>query len=220
MKTSNLLLILIVIFCFSACLKEEIDLDNLSTEVAIEQSRVLPLIYGSLKIEDFTDEGYDSLIIFGQDTFKLYIIEDLEYSDTISLRELGENFDFEYLHLLHHFTNYLPLSLDVQFYLFDSIYMQNLDTIFLIEDPDTIFLDAADRDEDGFVIEEGVVEQNGVVSLEGEQMDLLEEDATHIILDAVVPSTGDWVIILDRYSLDFRIGVDFSGRYITDLDSI
>jgi len=220
MKTSNLLLILIVIFCFSACLKEEIDLDNLSTEVAIDQQRTLPLIFGSLKIEDFTDEGYDSLIITGQDTIKLYLIEDLEYSERISLHDLGSDFDFDYLTLYHHFTNSLPLSLDVRFCLYDSLSDQILDTIYLTEDPEELFLDAAECDEDGFVIEENVVEQHGEVSLEGEQMDLLENEATHLLFDAVVPSTGGWVIVLDHYSLDYRIGTSFSGRYITDLDSI
>ncbi len=220
MKTSNLLLILIVIFCFSACLKEEIDLDNLSSEMAVEHEFAMPLIYSSLRIEDFTDEGYDSLLIISGDTIKLYIIEDLDYSDTISLGDIGEDFDFDYIRLFHSFTNSLPIGLDMQFYLYDSVDKQNLDTIFLTEHPGEIFIEAAERNEDGLVIEENVVEQNGVVSLDAEQLDRIQYDASHIILDAVVPSTGEWVKILDHYSLDFRISTEARGRYITDLDSI
>ncbi len=220
MKKSNLLLFLALLFAFGACLKDEIDLDELSTDVAYQRSIAMPLVYGSLGIEDFTDSGYDSLLIVDGDTTKLYLIFDLGYTDTIPLGDLGQNMEFEYLYLHHGFTNSLPIGLDVQFYLYDSILAQNLDTIFLTDDPDVDFVLPAEIDGNGLVIEDLVVEQRGYKALESTTLDYLHNGATHLILDAVVPNTGGMVKILDHYALDFKLGIEALGTYTTDLDSI
>lgn len=220
MKKSSLLLFLGLFFALVSCLKDEIDLDDLSKEVEIERSIAVPLIYGSLDVDDFTDEGWDSLLITDGDTIKLYLIEDLEFSDTLALGDLGQDLVFEYLYLHHGFTNYLPLGLDIRFYLYDSLISQNIDTITLVEPPDTIFLSPAETDENGLVIEELVVEQRDYVDFDPASLDYLQNDATHIIFDAIVPSTGGLVKILDHYTLDFRLGIEAEAIYVTHLDSI
>jgi hypothetical protein len=221
MKKSNLLLFLALLFAFGACLKDEIDLDDLSQDVAIQRSIAMPLVYGSLDIHDFTDADYDSLIIQQDgDTIKLYLIVDLGYTDTIPLGDLGQDMEFEYLYIHHGFTNSLPIGLDVQFYLYDSTISQNLDTIFLTDDPSVDFIPAAEVDGNGLVIEDIVTEQRDYVSLEPSTLDYLQNEATHLILDAVVPSTGGLVKVLDYYSLDFKLGVEALGTLVTELDSI
>ena len=142
-----------VFFALISCLKEEIDLDDLSTEVAYERSIAMPLLYGSLGIEDFTDRGYDSLLITDGDTIKLYLIIDLGFSDTLELGDLGQDWEFEYFNLHHGFTNYLPIGLKLQFYLYDSALTQNLDTIFLAP-PDSTFIKPAPVDGNGLVMED------------------------------------------------------------------
>lgn len=214
------MLLVALFLAFGACLKDKIDLDDLSQEVAIERSIAMPLVYGALGIEDFTDRGYDSLLIADGDTIKLYLIVDLGFNDTIPLGELGQDMEFEYLYLHHGFTNSLPIGLDVQFYLYDSTISQNLDTIILKDDPTENFIPAAQVDGNGFVIEDIVVEQRDYVSFDNRTLDYLQNEATHLIMDAVVPNTGGMVKILDYYTLDFKLGVEALGTYVTELDSI
>jgi hypothetical protein len=209
-----------VVIAFAACLKEEIDMDNLDTEVAVPRSITLPLVYGSLYFDDFTTQQYDSLIVSQGDTIWLYVVNDFNVSDTLEIGDLGENMDFEYLDLHHGFANSLPIGMRMHIILYDSIHASILDTIYLADHPDSLFIEPAEVNSEGLVIEDQVVEQIGVVSLDDQQLDLLENEATHLIFNAVVPRTGNLVKILEYYSLDFRIGMAGGGIYRTDLDSL
>lgn len=220
MKSGNLLLLCMLLLALGGCLKEELDLDNLSTEVAFERSIAMPLIYSSLHIEDFTDGSWDSLIITDGDTIKLYLIIDLDFSDTIELGDLGKNMEFEYLYLYHGFTNSLPIGLDIQLILFDSVLSRNLDTIYLNDNHSELFLEPAVVDGNGMVIEDLVSEQKGMTEFESSALDYLQNEATHLIFDGVIPNTGGMVKILDYFSLDLRMGIEAKGTYVTDLDSI
>jgi len=218
MKASNILLITVVFFGFTGCLKEEIDFDNLSKDVAVEREIAMPLIYGSLQFEDFTELEYDSLLIWGDDTIRLYLVEDLGHSDTIQLGGLGEKMEINSLILHHAFTNSLPIGLEVQFYLYDSAQSRNLDTIILTDSPGELFILPAQVDANGLVMEELVDEQIGMYTVESSTLDYLQNNTTHLILDAIVPNTGGLVKILHYYTFEFRLGIEASGTYTTSLD--
>ncbi len=220
MKMSKLLLLALLFSSLVACIKEEIDFDNLSGEIELERDIAMPLMHGSLQFEDFSDRDYDSLLIIDNDTIKLYLVENIGFTDTLPMTDLGTDIVFEFMNLHYEFINQLPVGLDIQFYLFDSIQSQNIDTIFLSDIPGKLFLDPAPVDNNGIVIDDQVVTTTGFVSFDEEKLDRFFNETTHLIFDAIVPSTGGYVKILDYYSLDFRLGIEARGTWVTDLDSI
>jgi hypothetical protein len=219
MKISRILTFLAIVIMIVSCVKDEFNFDDLSKEVRLEREIAMPLIKGELVFEDINNESWDSLIITGGDTIKLYLIDEIEQTDTLPLGELIENLDLEYINLHHSFTNMFPVGVDVHLYLHDSIAGQNIDTIYLSQNHNEILLPPAEVDEDGLVIEELVQLREGVVEFDDEALDNLMERTTHIVFIINVPPTSGLVKILDHYLLSLKLGIEGKGAYTTTLDS-
>jgi hypothetical protein len=220
MKFIRLLLLVVLLVCAFACIEDTIQLDNISNDIAIERQQALPLIRASFRFEDIAGHGYDSLIVQSGDTIFLYLIQDIGFHDTLKLGDMGKDIDFEYLNLYYKITSMFAVGLDLQFYLYDSVLSQNIDTIFFSRDPDHSFLEPAPVNANGLVIEDQVVPTKSFISLDQDLLYNLFHGATHLVVDATVPSTGGYVKILNYYRLDMRLGLGLKGRYITSLDSI
>ncbi len=219
MKLTGFLLAVLLLAGLVSCVKEEISLDNLSTEVGIEREIAMPLLKNSVEFENIAGTAFDSLLINGQDTIKLFLIQDIEYEDTISVSELAEGYTFDYLNIHNTFTNMFPVGLDLRFYLYDSLQSANIDTIYFSGSPDELFLIPAPTDSDGLVIENAVETKKDVIEITGATLDRLMYQATHMVLSITVPSTNSYVKILDHYALDMKLGIEAKGYYETDLDS-
>jgi hypothetical protein len=221
MKVSRILAFLGILTLVVSCVKDEFSFDDLSKDVKLDRELAIPLVKGEFVFEDITDESWDSLYFdtLRVDTIKLYLIDGIEQTDTMPLGEQLENMSFEYLNLHHTFTNMFPVGVDVQLYLRDSIANQNIDTIYLSENPNEFLLPPAPVDEDGLVIESEVQPRTGVAALDSETLFNLTERTTHLIFFVYVPPTTGFVKILDHYLLALKIGVEAKGEYITTLDS-
>ena len=219
MKLKYFLPAMLIALSLLACVDEDIELKDLSKKVGFERELAIPLVYGSLVFEEIAGDSFDSLLISGGDTIKLYLVDDISYEDTVSLAGVGENMDFEYVYLHHEFTNMFPVGLNVQFYLYDSIQASNIDTIYFSGSPNELFLPAAPIDDDGLVIEDAVETSIGVIRLEDEILNTLFTQATHIIVAAEVPPTSGLVKILDHFSLDLKLGLETKGYYEPELES-
>lgn len=223
MKISRILAFLGILTIIVSCVKDEFDFSDVSKDVKLERELAIPLVKGEFIFEDITDQSWDSIIypidtIF-TDTIKLYLIDGIEQTDTVPLGDELENMTFEYLNLHHTFTNMFPIGVDVQIYLHDSISRQNIDTVYLSENPDEFLLPAAPVDEDGLVLEDQVLPRTNVASLDAETLSNLTDRTTHMIFYVYVPPTTGYVKIIDRYSLSMKIGIEAKGEYITTLDS-
>jgi hypothetical protein len=196
-----------------ACVKEEIDLSTLSEDVGLEREIAIPLFNGSLMFEDITGGTFDSLLIDGIDTIKLFLIQDIEYEDTLSLGEFGEELDLEFLNIHNSFTNMFPVGMDVRIYLYDSLISSNIDTIYFSGDPDQLFLTPATTDNNGLVIEETVNARSNVLEFNSSTLDNLMHQATDMVLVIRLPSTNSFVKILDHYTLSLELGIEAKGYY-------
>lgn len=219
MKISRILTFLVIIIITVSCVKDEFNFSEVSKDVKLKREIAIPLVKGEFLFEDLTEQPWDSLIFVGEDTIKLYLIVGIEQTDTIPLGDQLENMSFDYLNLHHTFTNMFPVGVDVQLYLRDSIANQNIDTIYLSENPDEFLLPPAPVDEDGLVIENEVQPLTSVAALDAETLFNLTDRTTHLIFFMYVPPTTGFVKILDHYFLDMKIGVEAKGEYITTLDS-
>lgn len=196
-----------------SCVEERINLSDLSDEVRVEREIAAPIIRASFLFDDFAGNGADSLIINALDTIKLFNLEDIRFQDTVSLGELGEDIDFEYINLYHTVTNMFPVGLDLRLYMYDSISAQNIDTIWFSNTPGELFLQPAPLNEDELVIEEQVQEVSGVIYLDTETFDNLFENSSHLVIDAVVPSSSGFARILSHYTLNLNLGIEAKGYY-------
>jgi hypothetical protein len=203
-----------------ACIEDTVMLDNLSKDIAIERELPAPLVKTEFIFDDIAGHGYDSLIIQSGDTIFLYLVEDLGFRDTMELSEVGDEMEFEFVNLHYTITNMFPIGLDLQFYLYDSLMAQNIDTIWFSDIPGQLFLVPAPVDMNGLVIEDQVQTENSYIGLDAPVIDNLFHGATHIVINAVVPSTGSYVKILEHYRLAIQLGVHFKGQYVSSLDSI
>jgi len=204
----------------NACIEDTVQLDNLSTDISYERELAAPLIKTEFIFDDIAGHGYDSLIIQSGDTIFLYLVEDLGFRDTMELSEMGDEMEFEFVNLHYTITNMFPIGLDLQFYLYDSLSAQNIDTIWFSDIYGEMFLMPAPVDMNGLVIEDQVQTENSFIGLDGPVIDNLFHGATHLVINAVVPSTGSYVKILEYYRLAIQLGVHFKGQYTTSSDSI
>lgn len=219
MKISGILPFLAIIITIVSCVQDEFDFSDVSRDVKVERELAMPLVKGEFVFEEISDESWDSLLISEGDTIKLYIIDGIEQTDTLPLGEELENMTFDYLNLHYTFTNMFPVGIDIHLYLHDSISNQNIDTVYLSENPDEFLLPAAPVDGDGLVIEDQVQPKTGVAALDSETLFNLTDRTTYMIFSIYVPPTSGYVKILDHYLLALKIGIEAKGEYITTLDS-
>jgi hypothetical protein len=220
MKYIQIFTVAIFMIVVYGCIEDTVQLDNLSSDVAIERELPAPLVKTEFIFEDIAGHGYDSLIIQSGDTIFLYLVEDLGFQDTMALGEEGEEMEFDFVNLHYTITNMFPIGLDIQFYLYDSLTAQNIDTIWFSDIPGQLFLVPAPVDMNGLVIEDQVLTENSFIGLDEPVLNNLFHEATHLVINAIVPSTGSYVKILEHYRLAIQLGVHFKGQYVTSLDSI
>lgn len=141
---------------------------------------------------------------------------DLTYRDTMKLDDFGdlENTTINYANLHYKFENYFPVGFNASLVLYDSINMQNIDEIYLTEDPNEYFLKPAPVDVNGIVIRSQVEEYQDFIGLTTSQTDHLIKQATHIIILARLQTTNiTSVKILEDSSLEFIFGLEAEGTY-------
>lgn len=221
MKTSNLLLAMLLVFGLFGCIEDTVQLENLSGDVEVERQIAIPLLQASLVFENLAGDSFDDFeLLSNGDTVKLYLVDDISYEDTVEFGELGVNMDFEYIRIHHSVTNMFPVGLDLRLYLHNTEEGENVDTIWFSGTPGELFLNPAPVDADDLVIEENIETTYGTIELDAETLGNLFNDASHIVIFAEVPQSSEMVKILDRYTLDLDLGLSAKGRYVTSIDSI
>jgi hypothetical protein len=223
MKTKLLIVLILPLLGLSSCIKETIQLNNVSRDVDVERSFAMPLLKASLTFGDFSDQEYDGLEFIGSDTIKLYFIEDISYQDTIDFNGLPfefNNLTIEYANLYHKSRNMLPLGLRLNLFLFNDTLNQNVDTISFNDQAGGDFLVAPQINSNGLVIEDQVETLSGSLSFDQTTINNLFKRTNRIIIDGVVPETDTLVKVLDYYSIDLDLGISAKIRFTANLDSL
>jgi hypothetical protein len=219
MKFIRLLPLAALLLAFAACIEDTIQLNDISKDIAIERQHAMPLIKTSLTFENLAG-SYDSIMFYMGDTIFLYLNDDIGFSDTMKMSDMGENIEFDFFNLHYKVTNMFPIGLDMKIYLYDSLLAQNIDTIWFSEIPGELFIEPAPVDENDLAILDQVVTTDSYIGLDQGIFDNLFGNTTHLIIDAVVPSTGGFIKILKDDRLNMDIGIEFRGRYVTSIDSL
>jgi hypothetical protein len=221
MKYLKILPVFMLFFGAWACIKDTIQLEDISGDMAYEREISIPVIKGSLTFDDIAGHGYDSLVILQSgDTIFIYLNNDLGFNDTIAIGEQGENMDFDFINVHYKITNMFPVGLDLRMYLHDSVTNQNMDTIWFSGTPGEIFIKPAPSDINGLTVEDSISTSNSFVALTENFIDDFFNAATHLIVVAEIPSTGGIVKILRNYRLYMQLGIEARGRYVIYQDSI
>ena len=215
MRMKTLLWAILPFLLLSACKKDELDLDKFSKTIEIEREQALPLVQGSFSFEDIAGHGYDSLEtnISGFDTIFLYLLDNIDFSDTLTLSDFGSNLDVEFIKLYHSFTNGFPIGLDIHVYLYDSVQGAIIDSIPLNKKPDTVFLEPSTPGSDGIVDQNSVMPQIDETDLSSDLAYKLFHQANQIILNAKIPTSGDYIKVINNNALKFKFGIDAKGKY-------
>jgi hypothetical protein len=219
MKFIRFLPLMVLFAGMIACFEDTIQLDNISTDFAIQHELAMPLVKADFVFDDIAGHGYDSLIVQSGDTIFLYLVEDIGFNDTLKLGKMGEKMDFDFIYLHYKIANMFPVGLDLRIYLYDSIQAHNIDTIWFSNNPDQLFIEPAPVGPDGLVLEDEVQTYAGYIEIDSTKFDNLFHVATNLVVDAIVPSTGSYVKVLNYYRLNMRLGLHFKGRYVASSDS-
>lgn len=219
MKFIRFLPLAALLIGMAACIEDTIQINDISKDIAVERQQSLPLIKASLTFDDIAG-SYDSLMVMSGDTIYLYLNEDLSFEDTMKMTEVGENIEFDFLNIHYEVTNMFPIGLYAQIFLYDSLQNQNVDTIWFSENPGELFINPAPVDGNGLAIIDQVVTNNSYIGLDQDVFDNLFGNTTHLIINAVVPSTGDFIKVLREDRLNMDLGIEFRGRFITSIDSL
>ncbi|MBN1951236.1 MAG: hypothetical protein JW801_08525 [Bacteroidales bacterium] len=222
MKTKILLILMLPVLALFSCIKETIQLNDVSREIEAERSFAMPLLKTALTFGDFSDQEYDGLEIINTDTVKLYFIEDIGYEDTVDFA--GIPFDFkdiiiEYAYLHHSSYNMLPVGLRLSLIMYNDSLGENIDTV-AFGDATGEFLRPAPNDDNGLAIESQVETIEGSLSFDQGTIDNLFGNTTHLIISGEVPQTDTLIKILDYYTISLNLGISAKIRFTANLDSI
>ena len=216
MRMKSILLFVLTVFLMAGCMKEDLDFTKFSKTIEIEREQALPLVKGDLSFEDIAGHSYDSLevnVVPGVDSIFLYLLDNVNFHDTIKMGDIGSNIDIEFIKLYHTFTNDFPIGLDLKIYLYDSAKAAIIDSIPLNKDPNSVFLQPALVDANGLVDTSSVETMQDYVDLSSDLADKLLHQATHVILNAKIPTGGNYIKVLNYYALSFKFGIDAKGKY-------
>lgn len=210
--TKIILALALIILVFSACKRDELDMDKFSDRFMIERTLAIPLVYGTVYLSNFTGDA-DSVLIIKTDT---------SFTDTVGLNIADSNnikdFELEYFRLHHNTKNYLPVAFDLWFVSYDSITQTNLDTIRFVEDG--YFLDAAPIDSSGNPIESEVDSTTGVLEIDNRTAENILNVATHMIIEArLISDTTTIIPINPTKRIWLKYGFEAKGRYISKFEN-
>lgn len=138
---------------------------------------------------------------------------DLAYTDTIPFEGVGEEnsiVEVEKADLVYWFLNSFPLGFNADLILHDSISGQNLGVIQLNSDPTIMFLKPAPVDAQGNVEKARVTRQEGRVELDKTTAELLLNETTHLIVQAILITTD---------ASSARVGADAELQFQFSLDA-
>jgi hypothetical protein len=151
--------------------------------------------------------------------FPLKFNASLTYADTVSnsLYEEEEiDASLNYLNIHYVFNNTFPLAFYADIILYDSLSDITLETIPL-NSGSSPFIEAALVD-NGEVT--GAKKTEGLVNVSGQAVQQIFNDATHFIIRSTIQSSNNTsTLIRPDSNLDFKIGLDVSGRVTTNLNS-
>jgi hypothetical protein len=218
MKFIRLLPIAVLLLAAAACIEDTIEVKDLSKEIAYERQLSIPIIKAGLTFEDIAG-SYDSLIIGTGDTIFLYLNDDIGFHDTMPMQEV-KAVEMEFLNVHYKIVNMFPVGLDMKIILYDSLTNQNIDTIWFSENHGELFIQPAPSDADGMAIIDDIDTSNSYIGLDETIFDNLFHNTTHLIIDAVIPSTGGFIKVLKTHELHLDLGLEARGRFITSIDSI
>jgi len=127
----------------------------------------------------------------------------------------------EWINLNYKIRNEFPLNLEITLILHDSVSMKNIDTLYLNDFENNLFLKAAPVDANGITIYNQVKEYRGRISLDKTEMNNLLFNTNKIILKAKILTPdfdkGRSIKILGNYKLDFKFYVDAKFNYKENL---
>jgi hypothetical protein len=147
----------------------------------------------------------------------------LTYSDTMKIRDEKPDedvtYEIEYADLHYTFENYFPLGFGGELVIYDSIADVILDTIPL-NSSGTLLIEPAPVDAAGNVIRSEVTEYKDKIAIDGSAAESILMDATHIIFNVQLKTTGYGAVNSVRIGVDselnFQFGIDAKGKYITN----
>ena len=194
----------------TGCHQANFEMDRLSTEMEIEPELVLPLMHGSMAMEDLI-EGVDSndYALVDEDGLLYYLI----FADTIFTVDETIESDFgdsdldafmvEQLKITMKTVNQLPIKVEVQVYLEDENNVV-LDSLF---DNNGIILGPSLTDSDGKLIE--ATEDENSASFDNEKIEVLDDVVFTRLSATMITTKGDevFVKIYSQHSLDFEISI-------------
>lgn len=207
--TKIILALVIIVLVFSACKRDELDMDKFSDRLMIERTLAMPLVYGTVYLRNFVG-GTDSILIIETDT---------AFTDTIGF-DFGDedniqSFEVEYFRLHHKTKNYLPVAFDLWLVSYDSITQTNLDTIKFKENG--YFLEAAPIDGSGNPIESEIDSTVGVLEIDNNTAENILNVATHMIIEARLISDTTAIIPINKNKrIWLKYGFEAKGRYTSE----
>ena len=208
--TKIILALSLIIMVFSACKRDELDMDKFSDKITIERTLAMPLVYGTIYLRNFIND-VDSVLIIETDT---------SFTDTVGINfsdSTGniKDFELEYFRLHHNTKNYLPVAFDLWFVSYDSISQTNLDTIRFVENG--YFLQAAPIDNSGNPIESEVDSTIGVLEIDNRIAENILNVATHVIIEArLISDTTIIIPINPTKRISLKYGFEAKGRYTSN----
>ncbi len=179
---------------------------------------------GTAKSNPEGDPGYQNFVTYdsriegtAEIEIPMHFKADLELVDTIEL-DLGdnENVDFvEWAEIFFYVSNEFPLTVDVDFVIYDTITGARLDSVKFD------VLKAAPVNASGIVIKDQVDRVEKSIYLDQEFADNLFKSSTKIIITGKLKTTEEDGVsrdikILTHYALNFQVSADAKIHYITN----
>ncbi|MBN2485498.1 MAG: hypothetical protein JXB34_05965 [Bacteroidales bacterium] len=204
---SGIILLSILLF---ACKREELDIDKIAKSVELQRDIALPLIIGDILLTDLMGDDADSIITIESQT---------SFQDTIplDLPDVVNDLSVKFLKLPYKIMNYMPVGANIMLLSYDSVSNRIIDTIKFAQSG--IFLEAAEMDENGNVIEESVLPKIDSISVNTATAENIFKVATHLILDAkIIIKETDIIPVNDKQRIWIKLGLEAQAAYKTYID--
>jgi len=208
-------LLLSMVLLISSCIKDNFDLDTLSTEMELTPDLVLPLIYGAFDMDDLVEvlDTGDYSLEDGDGTRYYLVFPDTIYSldETVDFSSDFNEDVVDYLQIKVNTVNEMAIRMVLQIYLED----ENHEVLGTFFDNEGVLLDPAQIDDDGKLLEAAVDENSS--TLEEEFLSILNEAAyMRVRTGMYAPSSGmDFVKIYASYALSFDISMEVHAKINT-----
>lgn len=196
----------------SSCVKDNFDLDRLSTEMELEPALAAPLLFGSFNMDDLVgvmdtidyslkdEEGERYYLVYPDTVYSL--------SDTVGFSTGLEEDRVTSLDLYIKSRNELAIRMEMQIYMVDENNVV-LDSVY---DGQGLILGPAEIDSDGELLE--ATENENSSSFDEEKIGRLDDIAYLWVKAGMHAAKGeeDFVKIYAKYSLSYEISLSLTTR--------